>query len=109
MSNVFTYLQDFRSSVTSTVVYGKWCVSFTLDCASKSLKTRSIYDICWKNSYQVSSGPDYACNMKHHLPYTTVLVTLERKYLHESENNWHEIEMVPTTNSILTQRQVGCW
>jgi len=26
----------------------------------------------------------------------------------ESENNSHESEMVPTTNSILTQRQVGC-
>jgi len=27
----------------------------------------------------------------------------------ESEHNSHENKMVPTTNSILTQRQVGCW
>jgi len=27
----------------------------------------------------------------------------------ESENSSHESEMVPTTNSILTQRQVLCW
>jgi len=27
----------------------------------------------------------------------------------ESEHNSHESEMVPTTNSIVTQRQVGCW
>jgi len=33
----------------------------------------------------------------------------ERKQLHESEYNSHESEMVPTTHSILTQRQVGCW
>ena len=26
----------------------------------------------------------------------------------ESENNSHESEMVPATNTILTQRQVGC-
>jgi len=26
----------------------------------------------------------------------------------ESENSSHESEMVPATNSILTQRQVGC-
>jgi len=25
------------------------------------------------------------------------------------KNNLHENEMIPTTNSIVTQRQVGCW
>jgi len=29
-----------------------------------------------------------------------------RKQLHESDNNSQESEMVPTTNAILTQRQV---
>jgi len=33
----------------------------------------------------------------------------ERKQLHECENNSYEKEMFPNTNSILTQRQVGCW
>jgi len=31
----------------------------------------------------------------------------ERKQLYESEYNSHESEIVPTTNSILTQKQVG--
>jgi len=48
--------------------------------------------------------------MKHHFPYTNVPVPAphERKQLQESENNSHESEVVPTTNAILTQRQVGC-
>jgi len=33
----------------------------------------------------------------------------ERKQTHKSEYNSRESEMVPTTNSILTQRQVCCW
>jgi len=33
----------------------------------------------------------------------------ERKQLHESEYNSHESETFPTTNSILTQRQIVCW
>jgi len=48
--------------------------------------------------------------MKHHFPHTIVPVpaTRERKQLHESESNSHESELVPTTNAILTQRQVVC-
>jgi len=46
---------------------------------------------------------------KYHFPYTIVPAPHGRKQLHESEHNSHESETVPTTNSILTQRQVGCW
>ena len=49
-----------------------------------------------------------ACETKHHFPYTVVPIPRGRKQLHESEYNSHELEMFPTTNSILTQRQVGC-
>jgi len=44
----------------------------------------------------------------HHFPYTIVPAPHEQKQLHESEYNSHESEMVPTTDSILTQKQVGC-
>jgi len=46
--------------------------------------------------------------MKHHFPYTVVPTPHEQKQFHESEYNSHESEMFPTTNSILTQKQVGC-
>ena len=48
------------------------------------------------------------CKSKHHFPYTIVPDPRERKQLHESEYNSHESEMIATTNSILTQRHVGC-
>ena len=50
----------------------------------------------------------WTCKTKRYFPYTIVPTPYERKQLHESEYNSHESEMVPTTNSILTQRQVGC-
>jgi len=43
-----------------------------------------------------------------HFPYTIVAAPQERKELHKSENNSHESEMLPTTNSILIEKQ-GCW
>jgi len=46
---------------------------------------------------------------KHHYPYTIVLSPHERKHFHESEYNSHESKMVPSRNSIFTQRLVGCW
>jgi len=51
------------------------------------------------------------CKTKHHFPYTIVPVPAphEQKQRHESVNNSHESEMVPTKNVILTQRQVGWW
>jgi len=48
------------------------------------------------------------CKSKHHFPYTIKSDPRERKQLHESANNSHESTMVPTKNSIVTQRQVGC-
>jgi len=52
---------------------------------------------------------DYTCKTKQNFPYTIVPALYERKQLHESKTiNSHESEMVPTSNSILTQRQVGC-
>jgi len=47
------------------------------------------------------------CETRHHFPCTIVPTPHERKQPHEREYNSHENEMVPTTNSILTQRQVG--
>ena len=49
------------------------------------------------------------CKLKQHFSYTIVSDPRERKQLHENEYNSHESEMVPTTNSILTQRHVRCW
>ena len=49
------------------------------------------------------------CKTKHYFAYIIVPAPHERKKLHESEHNSHESEMFPTTNSILTQRQVDCW
>jgi len=51
----------------------------------------------------------YTCKTKHHFPYTIVPTPHERKQLYESEYNARESEIVLTTNSNLTQRQVGCW
>jgi len=47
------------------------------------------------------------CKTKQYFAYIIVPTPHERKMLHESEYNSHENEMFPTTNSILTQRQVG--
>jgi len=49
------------------------------------------------------------CETKHHFPYTIMPTPHERKQHHESEYNSHESAMVPSTNSILTQRQVSYW
>jgi len=56
-----------------------------------------------------STAVGYTCETIHHFPYTIMPTPDERKQLQESEFNSHGSKMVPTTNSILTQRQVGCW
>jgi len=38
----------------------------------------------------------------------SALAPQEQKQLHKRENNLHESKMVPTTNSIRTEGQVGC-
>jgi len=43
----------------------------------------------------------YTCKKKHHFPYTILPTSHARKQLFESEYTAH-IEIVPTTNSILT-------
>jgi len=48
------------------------------------------------------------CKSKNYFSYTIVSDPRERKQLHENEYNSHESEMVPTMNSILTQRHVRC-
>jgi len=52
---------------------------------------------------------DYTCKTKHNFPYTIVSAPYEAKQLHECGNNSRESAMVPTTNSVLTQRQLSCW
>jgi len=58
--------------------------------------------------YPCNLHSSITCKTKQHFPYTTVQAAHERKQFHENENNSHESEMVPTTNAILTQREVGC-
>jgi len=49
------------------------------------------------------------CKIKHHFQYVNDMATShERIQFHEGEYNLHESEMVPTKNSILTQRHVDC-
>jgi len=50
----------------------------------------------------------YTFKTNHDFPDTIMPTPHERKQLHKSKYNSRESEMVPTTNSILTQRQVGC-
>jgi len=62
-------------------------------------------------SVQTTQLPQHYTCKTNYFPYTTVPVPVphERIQLLESENCSRESEMIPTTNSILTQRQVYCW
>jgi len=83
---------------------------YSLETLKRHCRCNQIRVLLDENSVLTMQLPQH-CTCKYETPLSVhnCVGPAGTKAVLESKNNSHESEMVPTTNSILTQRQVGCW